>query len=476
MGPRLGALLGTYTLLPRMDFNSLIIRTDLNTGESEELYRPAEAGAYVKMLSFTRRGMGLRRLPGAEAGHRNGGMVILKRRIALLLALGTLLTGCASGGTSGGTRIEGTDITVREERFLQASATSLLGPRESSTACSEGFIYWGLDHSLVEFDTQTESTAVISPQAGNNVFLSCCCPWEGAVWTVRMDYTEADNSEAWSIASMDYNSGELRQVYVPEDPGQRLDRLTVSRDGELYFTQGELGESRIMRLDPESLALTELTAGDTYYIDSGRLFFTRYDARRDTDRLFYAPLEDPAQTTDTGLDIALKVSMNTPFMYYPKGDELYWSGGTSRLMCLDLVSGESRQVCAFEDSSFVRYFQDFGEGMAVLVREKLPGSGWYQYALYFLDDRGNAKKILDDRQLNQGRLYIYENIDYMAVFPEEDRLLLGVYTPDGSLGAYLVDTQGEARLMHRVGDFDYEAYEQEQMEVESIMQGQEVVR
>ena len=375
----------------------------------------------------------------------------------------------------------GDENTGNEPNFLQASPTDMLCPEASNTSYSNGFVYYGVKDGIVEYDTESMKYATITPKVTKNTVLSDFTSYNGFIYAVKREYddsqTATGSSDKYTIVRIDYNSGEVTEVYTPDNSSDIIGCMSVSKDGMMYFSQGhfESGDNDaegynkgfgIYEMDIESGSKKKLESGNTYYIDSDRIYFTKLNEKTDSCRLFYADMSDLENVTDTGLDVVRECSKDTPYMYYPADDKIYWSGSTNKLMCYDIGSGKSDTVCEFDEDSYVRYFQHWNGKMLVLVREKMPESRFYQYGLYYLDKDNKAVKITDDTMLNEGRQYTFEWIDYMTIWNDCDEyFLLSTYNPACDRKAYLVDKDFNMTMIAQDGEWDYEAYEKEQMSI-----------
>lgn len=370
---------------------------------------------------------------------------------------------------------------IKEKEFyLQASPTSLLC-HESNTAFSNGFIYYGKDNKLYEYDTIEGKLAVIDPKLEANTWLSCYSLYDGYIFAVKRVYSTADNSESYSIVKVDYNTGDVTEIYVPDDKLDIIGCMTVSKDGKLYFSQGHFvsgdkdedgynNDFYIYSYDIGSGECNRIVCGNTYYIADGKIYFTRLNADSDTERLFYAELSSANQVTDMGIDVATMVSAGGQYVYYPTDGKVYYSARDNKLMCYDMEKKDSSVVCTFCDDSYVRFFQYWNDKMIVLLREPRNGKSGYHYGLYYIDETGEPVKVLDDSDFNKDYLYDFEAIDYMIVFNDCDEyFLLSNYDPSDERRVYLVDKDFKLTKAITIGDWDYKAYEEEQKEIERIM-------
>lgn len=275
---------------------------------------------------------------------------------------------------------------------------------------------------------------------------------------------------------MDYNSGEVTEVYsAPKD--SILGCMSMDKDGDIYFVEGKYKKSEtdengfstgysLYKYALKNSDKSEITKANTYYISDGKLYFTRLCPKTDTVRLFIAPLSDPQNVKDTGIDVGSQISENTPYMYYPADGDVYYSNGKNKLYRYNEDNEKSDIVCTFKDKSFVRYFQYFNSTMIVLVREPNDNGKMYQYVLYYLDNDNKPQKIIDDAKLNEKYFYGYEYIDYMTIFNNcEDYFLLSTYDPDADTAAYLVDKDFKLHKFISNGEWDYDTYAEIQSEM-----------
>jgi hypothetical protein len=289
-------------------------------------------------------------------------------------------------------------------------------------------------------------------------------------------YNSATQKEDYSIVTVDYNSGEVTEVYsAPKD--SILGCMSMDKDGDIYFVEGKYKKSEtdengfstgysLYKYALKNSDKSEITKANTYYISDGKLYFTRLCPKTDTVRLFIAPLSDPQNVKDTGIDVGSQISENTPYMYYPADGNVYYSNGENKLYRYNEDNEKSDTVCTFKDKSFVRYFQYFNNTMIVLVREPNDNGKMYQYVLYYLDNDNKPQKIIDDAKLNEKYFYGYEYIDYMTIFNNcEDYFLLSTYDPDADTAAYLVDKDFKLHKFISNGEWDYDTYAEIQSEM-----------
>ena len=369
---------------------------------------------------------------------------------------------------------------------LQASPTSLMAPAESDMAFSNGFVYYGVGSSLIEYDTETGTTATITPKVPDNAFVSDCSLYDGYIYAVEMLYNSADNSEAYSIIRIDYNTGDTEEIYSPDDSADAIDRMTVSSDGKLFFTQGhfvsgdtdENGFSNsyyVCSYDIGTGKAEQLVCADSYYIDNDTIYFTRLSESTDTEHLLYARMSDTSAVTDTQTDVVSSVSENTPYMYFPADGKVYYSVNDNKLRCYDVSKNESTDICTFADETYVRYFQKWDGKMIVLLREHRKNSQWYQYGLYYLDKNNKPVKILDEEYFNKNYPLGFEYIDFMTIFSEyENSIMISTYNLADDRRLYLIGKDLEPEKVIEVGDWDYKTYEEEQLEIEKTMQNADI--
>ena len=349
-----------------------------------------------------------------------------------------------------GTKSDKAVSSEKGQQELSASPTNLLCPEASSTAFANNFVYYKTYDGIAEYDIESDSLAMIKVKLQEYSNLSCYTIYDGVIYAVRSVYNSATQKEDYSIVTVDYNSGEVTEVYsAPKD--SILGCMSMDKDGDIYFVEGKYKKSEtdengfstgysLYKYALKNSDKSEITKANTYYISDGKLYFTRLCPKTDTVRLFIAPLSDPQNVKDTGIDVGSQISENTPYMYYPADGDVYYSNGENKLYRYNEDNEKSDTVCTFKDKSFVRYFQYFNNTMIVLVREPNDNGKMYQYVLYYLDNDNKPQKIIDDAKLNEKYFYGYEYIDYMTVFNNcEDYFLLSTYDPDADTAAYLVD-------------------------------------
>ena len=375
-----------------------------------------------------------------------------------------------------GTKSDKAVSSEKGQQELSASPTNLLCPEASSTAFANNFVYYKTYDGIAEYDIESDSLAMIKVKLQEYSNLSCYTIYDGVIYAVRSVYNSATQKEDYSIVTVDYNSGEVTEVYsAPKD--SILGCMSMDKDGDIYFVEGKYKKSEtdengfstgysLYKYALKNSDKSEITKANTYYISDGKLYFTRLCPKTDTVRLFIAPLSDPQNVKDTGIDVGSQISENTPYMYYPADGDVYYSNGENKLHRYNEDNEKSDTVCTFKDKSFVRYFQYFNNTMIVLVREPNDNGKMYQYALYYLDNDNKPQKIIDDAKFNEKYFYGYEYIDYMTIFNNrEDYFLLSTYDPDAGTAAYLVDKDFKLHKFISNGEWDYDTYAEIQSEM-----------
>ena len=375
-----------------------------------------------------------------------------------------------------GTKSDKAVSSEKGQQELSASPTNLLCPEASSTAFANNFVYYKTYDGIAEYDIESDSLAMIKVKLQEYSNLSCYTIYDGVIYAVRSVYNSATQKEEYSIVTVDYNSGEVTEVYsAPKD--SILGCMSMDKDGDIYFVEGKYKKSEtdengfstgysLYKYALKNSDKSEITKANTYYISDGKLYFTRLCPKTDTVRLFIAPLSDPQNVKDTGIDVGSQISENTPYMYYPTDGDVYYSNGENKLYRYNEDNEKSDTVCTFKDKSFVRYFQYFNNTMIVLVREPNDNGKMYQYVLYYLDNDNKPQKIIDDAKLNEKYFYGYEYIDYMTIFNNcEDYFLLSTYNPDADTAAYLVDKDFKLHKFISNGEWDYDTYAEIQSEM-----------
>lgn len=375
-----------------------------------------------------------------------------------------------------GTKSDKAVSSEKGQQELSASPTNLLCSEASSTAFANNFVYYKTYDGIAEYDIESDSLAMIKVKLQEYSNLSCYTIYDGVIYAVRSVYNSATQKEDYSIVTVDYNSGEVTEVYsAPKD--SILGCMSMDKDGDIYFVEGKYKKSEtdengfstgysLYKYALKNSDKSEITKANTYYISDGKLYFTRLCPKTDTVRLFIAPLSDPQNVKDTGIDVGSQISENTPYMYYPTDGDVYYSNGENKLYRYNEDNEKSDTVCTFKDKSFVRYFQYFNNTMIVLVREPNDNGKMYQYVLYYLDNDNKPQKIIDDAKLNEKYFYGYEYIDYMTIFNNcEDYFLLSTYDPDADTAAYLVDKDFKLHKFISNGEWDYDTYAEIQSEM-----------
>ncbi len=375
-----------------------------------------------------------------------------------------------------GTKSDNAVSSEKGQQELSVSPTNLLCPEASSTAFANNFVYYKTYDGIAEYDIEFDSLAMIKVKLQEYSNLSYYTIYDGVIYAVRSAYNSATQKEEYSIVTVDYNSGEVTEVYSAPK-GSVIGCMSMDKDGYIFFVEGKYtkGETddngfstgyALYKYDIKSSDKSEITKANTYYISDGKLYFTMLFPKTHTVRLFIAPLSDPQNVKDTGIDVGSDISENTPYMYYPADGDVYYSNGENKLYRYNEDNEKSDTVCTFKDKSFVRYFQYFNNTMIVLVREPNDNGKMYQYVLYYLDNDNKPQKIIDDAKLNEKYFYGYEYIDYMTIFNNcEDYFLLSTYDPDADTAAYLVDKEFKLHKFISNGEWDYDTYAEIQSEM-----------
>lgn len=363
------------------------------------------------------------------------------------------------------------EIKSENSYYLLSSPTNMLCPEATNTAYSNDFIYYGSSDGLVEYDLLEGSFAVIKIEAENNEQFSCYTMSDGNIYAIQSVFNQTLKIIEYSIVNIDYNSGKVTKIYSPDNNNKIIGCMTISCDGKMYFTEGlydgtnvdddgyDLGYS-LFEYDIQKNEKKELLKASTYYIYNGIIYFTRLNSVTDAQRLFYAELSDLKNITDTGIDVGSEISEDTPYMYYPYDNKVYYSNNTNELMCYDVNNGTTEVIYSFDEKSYVRYFQSFNDKMIIMVREPMPEASYYQYGLYSLDADGTVKKLIDDAELNKGYEYNFEWIDYMTVFNGcNDYFIVSTYNQNAENNAYLVDKDYNFKKIVQDGEWDYEEFE-----------------
>lgn len=400
----------------------------------------------------------------------------MKTKIIIATAAVTIAAVAVTLFISLGTKSDKAVSSEKGQQELSASPTNLLCPEASSTAFANNFVYYKTYDGIAEYDIESDSLAMIKVKLQEYSNLSCYTIYDGVIYAVRSVYNSATQKEDYSIVTVDYNSGEVTEVYsAPKD--SILGCMSMDKDGDIYFVEGKYKKSEtdengfstgysLYKYALKNSDKSEITKANTYYISDGKLYFTRLCPKTDTVRLFIAPLSDPQNVKDTGIDVGSQISENTPYMYYPTDGDVYYSNGENKLYRYNEDNEKSDTVCTFKDKSFVRYFQYFNNTMIVLVREPNDNGKMYQYVLYYLDNDNKPQKIIDDAKLNEKYFYGYEYIDYMTIFNNcEDYFLLSTYNPDADTAAYLVDKDFKLHKFISNGEWDYDTYAEIQSEM-----------
>lgn len=400
----------------------------------------------------------------------------MKTKIIIAIAAVIIAAVAVTLFISLGTKSDKAVSSEKGQQELSASPTNLLCPEASSTAFANNFVYYKTYDGIAEYDIESDSLAMIKVKLQEYSNLSCYTIYDGVIYAVRSVYNSATQKEDYSIVTVDYNSGEVTEVYsAPKD--SILGCMSMDKDGDIYFVEGKYKKSEtdengfstgysLYKYALKNSDKSEITKANTYYISDGKLYFTRLCPKTDTVRLFIAPLSDPQNVKDTGIDVGSQISENTPYMYYPTDGDVYYSNGENKLYRYNEDNEKSDTVCTFKDKSFVRYFQYFNNTMIVLVREPNDNGKMYQYVLYYLDNDNKPQKIIDDAKLNEKYFYGYEYIDYMTIFNNcEDYFLLSTYDPDADTAAYLVDKDFKLHKFISNGEWDYDTYAEIQSEM-----------
>lgn len=361
--------------------------------------------------------------------------------------------------------------------YLLSSPSNILCPEATNTAYSNDFIYYGSSDGLIEYDLLDKSFANIKIDANNNEQFSCYTMSDGNIYAIQSIFNETLKIIEYSIVNIDYNSGEVTEIYSPDSKDNVIGCMTLSCDGKMYFIEGSYDEKNVdsngfnegyslFEYDLTKRKKNEILKANTYYILDDKIYFTKLHSKTDTERLFYCDLSDVSNTVDTGIDVGSEISEDTPYMYYPYDNKVYYSNNTNKLMCYDINNGTTEVIHSFDEKSYVRYFQFFNDKMIIMVREPMPETSYYQYGLYSLDADGNIKKLLDDTELNRDYDYNFEWIDYMTVFNGcNDYFIVSTYNPNAENIAYLVDKNYNFEKIVQDGEWNYEEFARIQSEM-----------
>ena len=181
-----------------------------------------------------------------------------------------------------GTKSDKAVSSEKGQQELSASPTNLLCPEASSTAFANNFVYYKTYDGIAEYDIESDSLAMIKVKLQEYSNLSCYTIYDGVIYAVRSVYNSATQKEDYSIVTVDYNSGEVTEVYsAPKD--SILGCMSMDKDGDIYFVEGKYKKSEtdengfstgysLYKYALKNSDKSEITKANTYYI-SDALFY-----------------------------------------------------------------------------------------------------------------------------------------------------------------------------------------------------------
>ena len=385
---------------------------------------------------------------------------------------------------------------TEDSYYLIASPTNLLVYTANHSAFSNDFLYYEAVDGIWEYGLLNKTSAKINFQNNNDAQFDNYTMLDGNIYAVQTVFNEIRKDIDYSIVRIDYNSGKISTIYTPDDLEKNIGFLTASVDGKIYFIEGSYEEDMVdengytdsfslFEFDPASGKKSELLKAVSYYIHNDIIYFAKLNVATNATRLFYCDLSDPSNSTDTGVNVELNASKNSflngsdeilmmnPCFYYPYDNKVYYSSRTNQLMFYDMNSGETSVVYTFGEEVIIHSFLFFDDKILLLVNEPIPKPSRYssQLCLYSLDADGNIEKLIDDIELNKDYEYMYEWIDYIAVYNGcNDYFILSTYNQELGTIAYLVDKDYNIVKIIENGDWDYEAYAKMMKEIEAELE------
>lgn len=131
-----------------------------------------------------------------------------------------------------GTKSDKAVSSEKGQQELSASPTNLLCPEASSTAFANNFVYYKTYDGIAEYDIESDSLAMINVKLQEYSNLSCYTIYDGVIYAVRSVYNSATQKEDYSIVTVDYNSGDVTEVYsAPKD--SILGCMSMDKDGDI---------------------------------------------------------------------------------------------------------------------------------------------------------------------------------------------------------------------------------------------------
>ena len=355
--------------------------------------------------------------------------------------------------------------TGNDKGFLIQSAGGHFGAQSCSYA--NGLAYIVTKEGLFEADLSLGKYTCILDTGRS---LSCISPYGGYIYAVDTEVVFGksvfESYERTHIVKIDYNTKEKAILYTSQN-GRQICDMAVSFEGDIFFTERDIYESgdlipknSVIYKMTDSTSPEKVTDADFYYIYNKRLYLTKYDPETDSERLFIAKLDSPDEQTDTGINVGREISLAYTPMFCPSGDSVYYTDESFSLCRYDIKSGNSERVFGFDDESRrIYYYGFFDERIVLLVREQLPDESWC-YELYCLDEMNRAVKITGDRELNEGRRYMFEYTESINIFPGCDEyFLMMTYNQDIESRVYLIDGQMDIELILQSGEWDYDKFE-----------------
>ena len=84
--------------------------------------------------------------------------------------------------------------------------------------------------------------ATITPKISKNTKLSDHTSYDGYIYAVMLEYDDSQTAEVnpdkYSIVKIDHNSGEVTEIYNPDNSADIIGCMSISKDSKMYFSEG----------------------------------------------------------------------------------------------------------------------------------------------------------------------------------------------------------------------------------------------
>ena len=336
------------------------------------------------------------------------------------------------------------------------------------------------DELIYEYDTESGKTAEIKIKADQHTHLSNIISHGGKLYASEV-HAEDSGAVQYYLTECDYNSGSSERIYTAKGEIIQLGFYNDSDTAFFIETDGKTDKSNhltqgmLTKFDLSANKAEQLFETQQYYIDSNKIYFTKYNEKKHCLELYSCPVDDTSDVTELGLIVNTQTEISenniTSFdmsdcMFQASGDKIYYTNNENKLLCYDIKAKKTKTAAELSEGAMIRFFGQYNGKWYILSRElKQRGA---QYCLYSTDSKGEPELILSDDILNQSYLFDYEFIDSIALF--DDLAMVVTYNGDMGLSYYRLNDDDSTKLIKRLGNWDYEAYEEMELEIERILQ------